>query len=120
MKEYMKNHENYILNLIRSETHDPADILKYHQKQIRWIQHERLIHLLVMCLTIILFLFACVILYILRTSASLILWVILLLLNLFYIYHYYFLENTLQKWYKIANLLQKKSTGLATNVYNDN
>ncbi|MFW6238547.1 MAG: hypothetical protein ACOC5A_04885 [Halanaerobiales bacterium] len=116
MKEYMCSHEEYIRELMEENEVDTADILEYHLRQINWMQHERLVHLLVLCLTAILFLFSCMVLYTLQSPAAGIFWGLLLILNAFYIYHYYFLENTLQKWYKLANKLEKKDSGLGTNT----
>ena len=116
MTEYMRQHEKYILEMISDENVDLSRLLAYHRQQIRWLQHERLIHLLVMCLTIIAFLFSCALLYYLQTIPAAALFLLLLILTAFYIRHYYLLENTVQHWYEIANSLNKKTAGVGTNL----
>jgi hypothetical protein len=110
MIEYMKKHENYLRDML--EKHPDEKILKelslYHDKQIQWMQHERLVHLIVMlfvCLfTLLIFGFA-----VIRTSvSSIILSLILLGLSIAYIIHYYRLENSVQKWYLIANEIRRR------------
>jgi len=53
---YIKEHESYILGMINSDKKMVKELLAYHQQQIEWLQHERLVHLIVMLFTIILFL----------------------------------------------------------------
>ena len=113
----MKNHEKYIINLMQNSEIKPEHIIHYHKQQIEWLQHERLVHLLVMLFTIFLLICASTILYILASLPITILWFLLLILNIFYILHYYRLENTVQKWYKIANQLEKKIQGVGTNTF---
>ena len=116
MTEYIKQHEEYILSLLQEGNIDIEKLLKYHRQQISWLQHERLIHLLVMCLTIIAFLFSCFVLYFIQTIPAGALFILLLVLTAFYIRHYYLLENSVQHWYKIANYLNKKSADIGTNT----
>jgi cell division protein FtsW (lipid II flippase) len=108
MIDYMKKHESYVLEVL-AKNHN-KDILKellaYHDKQIQWMQHERLVHLIVMLficlLTLLVFVFTLT-----QTSVlSIILFVILLVLSGAYIMHYYRLENGVQRWYLISNQIQ--------------
>ena len=50
MISYMKNHENYVKGILEQNTDAEKlkELLAYHDKQINWIQHERLVHLIVM------------------------------------------------------------------------
>lgn len=125
MKKYMENHETYLREQLAETREDRSEaktgvnlsgLLKYHRQQIEFMQHERLIHLLVMALTILALLFSSALLYLLQSAAAALLWIILLILTIFYIRHYYFLENTLQSWYRLANTLEKEVTGIATNL----
>ncbi len=103
MKAYIKAHNKYL---------DSAEIsqltLKYHLKQITWLQHERLIHLIVLCLTTLVFLCFFVLGYITIQPLVLMLCIILGILEMFYVMHYFLLENTVQKWYVIANKMEKE------------
>ncbi len=113
MKDYMKNHEEYIRELLSAGERDPAEILRYHNRQIEHMQQERLMHLLVMFLTVVVFIFSSIILYVIQSLPAAFLWIVLLVLTFFYIRHYYFLENTVQRWYRLANRLEREVTGLS-------
>jgi hypothetical protein len=110
MIDYMKKHENYVQDMLakNSDEEKLRELLVYHDKQIQWMQHERLVHLIVMLFicffTLLIFGFA-----VIRTSLpSIILFVILLILSVAYIIHYYRLENGVQKWYLISNQIKQK------------
>jgi len=110
MISYMKNHENYVKGILEQnpDAEKLRELLAYHDKQIKWIQHERLVHLIVMlfvCLfTMMIFGFA-----VIRPSLSVILlFVILLILSAAYLLHYFRLENGVQKWYVIAGEIRRQ------------
>jgi hypothetical protein len=112
MIDYMKKHESYVQEVLANnpDAEKLKELLAYHDKQIQWMQHERLVHLIVMlfiCLfTLLVFGFS-----IIQTSLpSMILSVILLILSGAYIVHYYRLENGVQKWYQISNQIKKQSS----------
>jgi hypothetical protein len=84
---------------------DPAALLAWHEKKLAWLQHERLIHLLVTMLTAGAFLFALgAWLYTGSAGVSLLALGLLVLLG-FYLVHYFRLENAVQHWYNIAETL---------------
>jgi len=110
MISYMKNHENYVKGILEQnpDAEKLRELLAYHDKQIKWMQHERLVHLIVMlfvCLfTMMIFGFA-----VIRPSLSVILlFVILLILSAAYLLHYFRLENGVQKWYVIAGEIRRQ------------
>jgi hypothetical protein len=109
MIDYMKKHESYVQEALAKNPDEDKlkELLAYHDKQISWMQHERLVHLIVMlfvCLFTLLVLGFAVI----RTSIpSIILFVIFLVLSVAYIIHYYRLENGVQKWYLISNQIKE-------------
>jgi hypothetical protein len=110
MIDYMKKHESYVQDMLTKNPDEEKlrELLVYHDKQIQWMQHERLAHLIVMLFicffTLLIFGFAMI-----ATSApSIILFVILLVLSVAYIIHYYRLENGVQKWYLISNQIKQK------------
>lgn len=102
-------HRDYINN--RLEANPSEDIrqklLDYHNTRVRDFQHERLIHLLVTFFFSALLLLAIFVRVLLVES----LWslsalvVILFVLELFYIRHYYQLENSVQSLYEITEKL---------------
>jgi hypothetical protein len=110
MTDYMKRHESYVKEMLEKklDAEKLKELLTYHDKQIQWMQHERLIHLIVMlfvCLfTLLSFGFT-----VIRTSTpSIILSALLLILSVAYIIHYYQLENSIQKWYLISNQINQR------------
>ena len=98
MTEFIREHREYLKKDLNNE-----EFLSYHLTQIHFLQHERLVHLLVMLFVIFcmltflaLFLFLDIILFLVISG-------LLLVLTVFYIFHYYRLENTVIEWYFIYN-----------------
>lgn len=79
------------------------EFLSYHLKQIGFLQHERLVHLLVMLFVILCMLTFMALFLFLDIFLFLIICILLLILTLFYVFHYYRLENTVIEWYFIYN-----------------
>ena len=77
--------------------------LNYHLQQIRFLQHERLIHLIVMLFVMFAFLLFLILFLFLHSHYFLILFLICLILTVFYVFHYFKLENTVIRWYFIYN-----------------
>jgi hypothetical protein len=96
--EFIKEHNQYLKKCEPDEA-----LLAYHRIQIGFLQHERLVHLLVM-LFVAFCALVCFGLYLyLDLLLLLIVAVLLLILTLFYILHYYRLENTVIRWYFFFN-----------------
>lgn len=78
--------------------------MRYHRANIEWLQHERLVHLMITVITGIIaafLVFAGIIGA--QTIAARVIgvsFVIMFLLLLGYIWHYCHLENTLLEWYQ--------------------
>lgn len=87
---------------------DWEKVLKYHKNMIKKIQHERLIHLMVMIFvgTIMSLSFF----FTLLTEKFILVFVDVPLLGLFtgYLFHYRFLENTTQNWYKLEDRIRER------------
>ena len=87
------------------------EIFLEHKDKIAFMQHERIVHFLVtMMFAIVLAIFICAFLFV-ENPALFILVVIIMVLLGFYIKHYYFLENTVQKMYRLYDemlILRKK------------
>jgi predicted RND superfamily exporter protein len=86
------------------------DFLSFHLEQTRFLQHERLVHLLVMLFVMAVFLVFFILYFIYGTYYFLLLFLLCLILAVAYVFHYFKLENTVIKWYFIYNE-QKKVPG---------
>ena len=105
VKKWCKLHESEVEALLRS---DPGKdelclMLDKHKKKLNWLMHERFIHLVVLLMTVVIVLFSIALLACApdTTPAALPLCIIVLVLICFYVYHYFILENTVQRWYSI-------------------
>ncbi len=103
IKRYCRDHEADLASRPPSRA-----VLEAHLEKLRWLQHERLAHLIVLVMTVFAELFA-VDLAALHPetnplAAAMVL--VLAVLLLFYFWHYFFLENTVQRWYKLADALR--------------
>lgn len=111
MEKYLRQHISLLEKILASEKNvgKLADWLAYNRVQIGFLQHERLVHLLV---TLFMALFLIIIIlvglfypsiYFLITGS------ILLILLVFYLRHYYALENGVQKLYRLDREIEKRS-----------
>jgi hypothetical protein len=104
---YAREHEALIERALRGEGGAAVDepLRALHARRLAWLQHERLVHLLVL-LTVSLCLLLAVGLCLLRPSpAAGGLTALLLVLELPYLLHYWRLENAVQRWYRLADRL---------------
>ena len=102
MKKYMSD---YIKMIEEKKNYTQKDLEDFKEKII-FFQHERLIHLIVtffFALFAILFLALGMISYI-----FLIPFTCLIIFVLFYIFHYFFLENSVQYMYKIYDRIKNE------------
>lgn len=106
MRKYLSNYLCYIDTIIKSGNIENIEELKTeHLRQIQFMQHERFIHLIVTVLFAII-LFICIGIFILSENIIFALLTVLILLPLApYIWHYYFLENSVQKMYAQYNTI---------------
>ena len=105
MKQWCREHETKMT----SRTPSP-ELIKEHKEKIRWLQHERLVHLIVVLMVVIVELFTVSLALLhpeLGIYPSLIVLGLAVLLG-FYFFHYFFLENTVQRWYKLADEMEEK------------
>lgn len=109
MREYLENYTKEIEGKIKIKNITKQDISD-HLTKIQFFQHERLIHLLV-TLFYGIFLFLSVIISF-KTWLFLIILYIVLIVLLFYVRHYFFLENHIQYLYKLYDQMKNfiKST----------
>ena len=110
MTEYLTNYMKYIQDKLEKCSSSPEieEILREHLDKISFMQHERIVHFLVtMMFSIIITVFIAVLIFTPNIPALIIVTIILVLL-IFYIKHYYFLENTVQKMYRIYDSILEK------------
>ena len=110
MTEYLTNYMNYIQKRIEkcSDADELAEIMREHKDKITFMQHERIVHCLVtMLFTFILIVFFAVLIFKVNIAVLALVTIVLVLL-MFYIKHYYFLENTVQKMYKVYDSILEK------------
>ena len=103
MKRYCREHEA----ACRAAAPTPA-LLEAHLEKLRWLQHERLAHLIVLVMTALAELFT-VDLAVLHPETNPLACIVMLGLAVllgFYFWHYFFLENTVQRWYKLADAIR--------------
>lgn len=110
MKKYLKEHEEFMKRKISEDISlkELRYLKKFHMTRIGFMQHERLIHLLV---TISFGFFLFIVLFgSLASGIVEIIPVVLLIFMMFALYmiHYYLLENGVQRWYLIADELDLK------------
>ena len=96
--ELIKEHNRYI----NAKRHDEK-FYTCHLTQIMFLQHERLVHLIVMLFVILAALIFMGLFLALDIALFLVIFIMLMILSLFYIFHYYRLENTVIEWYFIYN-----------------
>lgn len=103
MTKYIKDFELELEELAQYENIDKYKI--YIIEKIKWIQHERLIHLLVTLFTLGVFIFFITLINYFNGVVGILVLITLMILNIFYIRHYFILENTIQRIYKLSESL---------------
>jgi hypothetical protein len=103
VKQFCREHEKEIERRIVAGE-DPAAILEWHLLILSWLQHERLIHLLVVIMSVMVEIFALFLTFFLPegNAYACLFMLAFLILVICYFAHYFFLENMTQHWYRIA------------------
>ena len=99
MEKRILSYRRYIDGLLEEENMDWQEVLKEHLIQIGFFQHERLIHLIVTITFAIMEIISIVATVVSGYAVLIALDVILMVLLIPYIRHYYILENEVQKMY---------------------
>lgn len=106
MKAYVKKHEAYIIESIKLGKSDYS-LINYHKDRISWLAHERLIHLIVFLFTLLALIVFFSLALIIDNMWLYLVAAILLVVSVFYCIHYYFLENSIQRWYELADEMEQ-------------
>jgi hypothetical protein len=110
IRRFMREHEALVKKQLLCEGDKKAlqCCKANHARMIEYMQHERLIHLLV-TLSFGLFLLLSVVLAFMKPAVP-----VLILNGLFfimlaaYVAHYFFLENSVQRWYQLMDEIEKR------------
>ena len=107
MRQYCRDHESTVCRAVldRSVT---SELIDLHREKIRILQHERLVHLIVTVMVVFVELFA-VNLPLLHPELGIYPALVMLgfaVLLGFYFRHYFFLENTVQRWYRLLDEME--------------
>lgn len=113
MYKYLQNQIKNIENLLSAKQKAPdlIQIQKEHRIRIQYLQHERLIHLLITLFFGACFLITSLFLLIIQILPLLLIDGIFLIMTLAYIFHYFHLENGVQKLYRLDDEIGKKVDG---------
>ena len=114
MTEYLTNYMKYIQERLEKcqSSEELDEIMAEHKDKIAFMQHERIVHFLVtMLFAFILIVFFAVLIFKVNLAVPSLVTIVLVLL-MFYIKHYYFLENTVQKMYKVYDSILEKQKKL--------
>jgi len=104
-----KEYDAFIHKQLREEGGKNWEIiLEKHKRYIMFIQHERLIHLLVTVFVGTIMSFGSFITIVTQKTELLLFCIPLLILFIAYLLHYRFLENTTQSWYRIEDTLRSR------------
>lgn len=109
MRKYLKAYIAYIDRLLEeNDAEKLASLRDEHLRQIAFMQHERLMHLIVTVLFSLMLFITIGILTYTNNIVYCFLTVLLLVLLVPYILHYYFLENGIQKMYRQFNAMNQE------------
>ena len=111
MKRFCREHEARV-TAAAAAGEVTQELLEEHLRMIAWVQHERLMHLIVTVTVVLCELFT-VDLVLLHPELGIVPAVIMLGLAVllgFYFRHYFFLENTVQRWYRIAEVMRERTS----------
>lgn len=109
MWEYLRLHEEYIRAAIK-ETIEREKLLQlrdFHLRQIGFMQHERLIHLIVTMFVALFTIMSFGLCYFAPSIPTGLLSLLFIVLTGAYILHYFRLENGVQRWYHISNEIER-------------
>jgi Flp pilus assembly protein TadB len=106
----MRRHERYVRQMLERDLDAGAlrELAEEHNRQVGWMQHERLVHLLVMLFVCLFTLLALGLAILDPALPHFILFGLLAVLAAAYIAHYYRLENGVQRWYGLHDEIREK------------
>ncbi|MBQ7783331.1 MAG: hypothetical protein IJ368_05115 [Oscillospiraceae bacterium] len=108
MGNYIKTYMRSVENALEDSSTDFEALKREHLVQIEFIQHERLIHLLVTIMCCILLFIGMCIFFISDIMPFMAVNGLLLVLVFCYLIYYFYIENSTQKLYRLYNRICSK------------
>ena len=114
MRKYINSYMKRVEDALADDNTDLESLREEHLRHIGFIQHERLVHLMVTIMCCIL-LFMCLgIFFICGLKAIMVIAGLLLILVFAYLLYYFFIENATQALYRQYNRITAKLSGNGT------
>jgi len=104
IEKYIKRIDKLLMNKRNTDWHE---VMHEHMDKINFYQHERLVHLIVIMLVSIITVLLLLYSLIHAELGVLLLLIIFIILLVPYLFHYYFLENNVQKMYEQYDKIKK-------------
>ncbi len=101
MKKYFSEYIAFVVSALENNSVDLAELRSEMLVKIGFMQHERLVHLLVTILFALLMFMSLIAFFVSENAGMLAAAALMLALLIPYISHYYFLENGVQKLYAL-------------------
>lgn len=108
MKKYFSEYISYLLEIMNDDSADLEAVRSELLIKIGFMQHERLVHLIVTVLFALVMFLNVIIFFQSHMLAFLAIVLLCLILLIFYIAHYFFLENEVQQLYRIYDSICSK------------
>ena len=109
MGSYITTYMRSVEAALEDENTDWQALKREHLVQIEFIQHERLIHLIVTVMCCLLLFIGLCVFFMSQLMPFLIVDGLLLMLDLCYLLYYCFIENSTQKLYRLYNRICAKA-----------
>ncbi len=106
MSDSWAKHEEKVQQWLDGGSGSGQDLVRTHERQIGYLQQERMAHLLVTLFVGLCALMTVLVTLILKEVILAVLDGLLLGLFIPYIFHYRALENRLQRWYRLADKMR--------------
>lgn len=108
MGNYIKTYMKSVETALEDENTDFEALKREHLVQIEFIQHERLIHLMVTIMCCILLFIGLCVFFLSDLMPFMIINGLLLILVFCYLIYYFYIENSTQKLYRLYNKICAK------------
>jgi hypothetical protein len=104
---YIRKHEGLVFAALKQGT-ELRKLRAYHERRLTYLQAERFVHLFV-TLAFGVFFLAAFVGYLIQPSLLFVaLLALMLILLVPYIFHYFLLENAVQRWYDVSEEIDRR------------
>jgi len=117
MWKYLRMHEAFIREALEGKYGKVSfsQLQEFHNKQVLYLQHERLVHLVVTMFTATFFLLSLGFILVSFSWRGSAVCALLMVLLVGYLMHYFRLENGVQRLYHLSNSISQKRGVLSVN-----